>query len=348
MKSIREILEKTEGSVSDIHIAAGSPVMVRVNGALQAHGDGRVSDEELTELMEALLSEKQRERLEEKGELSAVVSMEGAGALRLSACLTDTGYALSLRKLFKEAPAVQDLRVPKAVEKLLFESSGILIVSGRAGSGKTTTTAALINELNQTAARTVISLEPLTEYRQESHRCLIQNRSGLTTAEELKEGIASALKEDADVIVLGEVTEPELLLCALDAAQAGALVIFSMNTPDTVSTLKRIMDFFSPELQPMIRERLSELLLGILSQFLIPASEGRGAVYELLIMDQAIRNLIRESRYTQITAIMQTDRRLGMITFDDFLFEMCLMKRVEKETAIAFSADPTAFSRRFV
>ncbi|MBQ7562440.1 MAG: Flp pilus assembly complex ATPase component TadA [Lachnospiraceae bacterium] len=347
MNNIKDLLTDLSEQVSDLHLSPGCPVMLRESGELRALGEERISAKETEELLQNVFSEEQRKQYEEEGELSVVTEFENSGRLRVSAYRTDAGTAISLRTFFKEVPSPEDLRVPGAVKKLLRETAGLFIVSGRAGSGRTTTTAALLSELNNNETRHIISLTEYTEYRLINGRSLLNSRPGKRDSEELKKELKRALKADADVIVLGELSEPELLLAVMDAAQAGALVIFSMDTPATVPTLKRMIDLFAPEVQPMIRERLSELLLGILSQTLIPTQDGgRGAAYECLIMDQAIRNLIRESRYMQISAIMQTDRRLGMITMDDFLFEMVLMKRITKETALKFCSDKSALSQR--
>ncbi|MCR4655862.1 MAG: PilT/PilU family type 4a pilus ATPase [Lachnospiraceae bacterium] len=336
----------SEGA-SDIHLSIGCPVSLRVDGRLKKSDEIIFGPEDMEGLLALFLTGEMALKLKERGELTVVYPVEGLGNFRISIYKKNGTLASAIRIFPEKAPLLYDLRAPESVKELLKEPSGLIIVGGRAGSGRSTTVAAMLNEINSTLERHVVGIEENIEFSFKNDRSVIDLRRLAEDTPSYREGIRAAIREDADIIMISELEDKETAEEAILAAESGNLVISSMRIPDSISAIKRILDFFEAGRQGNIKERLSGSLCGILCQSLVPLTEGgRAAAFEFLLLNQAVKNLLKEGRFGQITAIMQADHRLGMTTMDDSLFELYTAKRITAETAMFFSRDRDYLEQR--
>ncbi|HAG69672.1 MAG TPA: type IV pili twitching motility protein PilT [Lachnospiraceae bacterium] len=348
MQAFDEILRSAaESGASDIHLSPGNPVAMRVDGRLIKQEDRSFSAQDMEGMLALFMTGEMAQRLKSKGELNIVYELPEAGRFRISLYRKNGTLASAVRLLPARAPGLYEIGAPEAIKEVIREPSGILIINGRAGSGRSTTMASVINEINLTQQRHIVSIEENIEFAFTGERSVIDQRKLFDDTESYSAGILSAIREDADIIVLSELSDRESADQAMYAAETGKLVLACMCTPDAITAVKRILELYEPERQEHIKERLSGLLRAVLSQMLIPLNEGgRGAAFELLIMTQAVRNLLRDGKYGQITAIMQTDRRSGMSAMDDSIYEMLLMKRISEENALYFAKDKSYIRQR--
>ena len=348
MRDFNEILKKAaQAGASDIHLSVGASAVFRIEGKLKKQEDRIFEAADMEGLLALFLTAEMAVKLKNNGELNIIYPVQGTGRFRINLYKKNGALSAAIRVLKETPPSLDELRAPAAVKELLLEESGIVIVNGRAGSGRTTTSASLMNEINHTQARHLVSIEENIEYPFANVNAVIDQRKLHEDTESYRAGIRAAIREDADIIVLSELDARETMDEVFLAAESGKLIIASMGTPDTISAIKRILDFYEADRQKLIKERLAGLLSCILSQTLVPLADGgRGAAFELLILNQAVRNLLKDGKYSQIAAIMQSDHRLGMTTLDDSLYEMFVMKLIAREEALAAARDRAYLEQR--
>ena len=303
-------------SVSDIHLHAGQAVVIRDQGAIR-HLSESVSAEEIAELGMRHLNARQQTRLDTQGDVDTAFSLGGV-RLRANFYRFDTGSGCALRRLADQIPDPQDLRLPPAALDMIHETEGLILATGPTGSGKTTTLAALLGAINRQRACHILTLEDPIEYVHKSARSLVTQRQIGRDAPTFADGLRAALREDPDVILVGEMRDPETIQLALTAAETGHLILATLHTAGAANGINRIIDGFPAGQQGQIRTQLAQSLRLTLTQRLFPHTDGRGrvAAFEVMICNNAIRNLIREGKTHQIESILQTGREAGMQTLE--------------------------------
>lgn len=343
MPTLEEILQvASEAEASDIHITVGLPPKMRVFGRLITMDFPRMMPSDTLELCLEIMSPLQRERFEERGEYDMSVSMPELGRYRVNVFKQRGSVALSLRAVGTDIPAAESLGVPRSVIDLFNRKRGLVLVTGPTGSGKSTTLASIIDKINTYRDCHIITLEEPIEYLHPHKLSMVNQREiGLDT-HSFADALRAALREDPDVILVGEMRDFETISIAITAAETGHLVLSTLHTVDAASTVDRIIDVFPPHQQQQIRVQLANVLEAIISQQLIPTvdEDGRVAAFEIMHANHAVRNLIREGKAHQLTSVMQTNKKAGMVTMDDALIQLYLDRKITKDNAIKFAADP--------
>lgn len=312
-----------ELNASDIHLTVSRPPTFRVNGRLQSmEGAPALSPEDTFKLGEELLPhERLRQELQAKGQVDFSASLPGVGRVRVNIYTQRGSYAIAIRIIPMDVPDINLLGLPPAVLELPFKGNGLILVTGPTGSGKSTTLAAMIDLLNHNVSANVITLEDPIEYLHRHGTCIINQREVGADCADFAGGLRAALRQDPDVILVGEMRDLETISTAMTAAETGHLVMATLHAATAVQTIERVVDVFPPHQQEQIRVMLSNTLIGIVSQQLIPRTDGTGRVLacELLMANPAIRNLIRENKTHQIYSALQTGGAQGMVTMEKSL-----------------------------
>ena len=342
MVTIEELLKiGKENGASDVHITVGLPPEMRVNGELMGMDYPRLTPTDTEEIVGQLLNEKQKNIIKEYGEADFSFSIPSLGRYRVNAFKQRGSLAAAIRLVGTQIPRPEDLGLPKSVIELHNKKRGLILVTGPTGSGKSTTLASLINKINENRK------DPI-EYLHTHKQAMINQREvGLDTMS-YANALRAALREDPDVILVGEMRDLETISIAITAAETGHLVLSTLHTIGAASTIDRIIDVFPPHQQQQIRIQLSMVLEAVISQQLIPTTDKhhRVAAFEVMLMTVAIKNLIRESKTFQIDSMIQTSREKGMITMDDALYELCMMGHITSESALSFAQDPVALEKK--
>lgn len=342
MDKIEKILEHAvERNASDLHLGPGSPVMYRVDGALIPADDRILKPNEIWEIIEPVLEEKNKAILYEKGEVDFAFSMQGFSRLRVNVFRQRGTYAMALRILSFRIPAPSELGIPEAVVNLTERKNGLVLVTGATGSGKSTTLASLINVISENYPRNIITLEDPIEYLHPHKKALVSQREIGADTNSYADALRAALRQDPDVILVGEMRDLDTISIAITAAETGHLVFSTLHTNSAAATIDRIIDVFPPHQQQQIRVQLAGVLEGIVSQQLIPRQEtkGRVAAFEVMTANNAIRNLIREAKAHQIPSIIQTNKKAGMRMMDDAVFDLYMKSYISAESAVQFAHD---------
>ncbi len=345
--SVEEILLKAkQAGASDVHITVGVPPKMRVNGDLITMDYERMLPPDTHRVVEDIMNDVQLQRFEERGEYDMSFSIPNIGRYRVNAYKQRGSAAIALRLVGTEIPAPEALGVPPSVIDLSQRKRGLVLVTGPTGSGKSTTLAAIIDKINNTRDAHIITLEDPIEYLHSHKLSMVNQREiGLDT-QSYANALRAALREDPDVILVGEMRDFETISIAITAAETGHLVFSTLHTIGAASTVDRVIDVFPPHQQQQIRVQLSNVLEAVVSQQLIPTADGRGrvAAFEVMHANHAVRNLIREGKSHQLVSVMQTNRKLGMITMDEAIQQLYMEGRISREMAVQFSTDPDAMS----
>ena len=343
MPTLEEILRVAkDAEASDVHITVGLPPKMRVFGRLLTMDYPRMMPADTLELCLEIMSPMQRERFEERGEYDMSVSIPELGRYRVNVFKQRGSVALSLRVVGTEIPTSESLGVPASVADLYNRKRGLVLVTGPTGSGKSTTLASVIDKINLNRDCHIITLEEPIEYLHPHKMSMVNQREVGLDTHSFADALRAALREDPDVILVGEMRDFETISIAITAAETGHLVLSTLHTVDAASTVDRIIDVFPPHQQQQIRVQLANVLEAIVSQQLLPNvnEDGRVASFEVLHANHAVRNLIREGKTHQIQSIMQTNRKAGMITMDDALIQLYMNRQITKDSAIKFAQDP--------
>lgn len=337
----RIIAQAREARASDVHIAPGVPVRFRVDGAI-VDADDRVLEPSDCEELAKMAAGDEFKRVETIGEYDMAATFSGGVRCRLNLYRSSGNICLAIRLLAEKIPALDSLGLPPVMMDFPHYHKGIVIVTGETGSGKSTTLAAELNEVNHTRPGHIITLEDPIEYVYESDRCSIDQREIGRDTRSFSDGLRASLREDPDVILVGELRDLDTIEVALTAAETGHLVFGTLHTQSAADSIDRLVGVFPAERQTQIRMQLSMTLAAVVSQQLLVRREGRGRVVacEVMVVNPAIRSLIREGKTPQIQNTLATSASIGSITMDNTLVRMVRGKIISAETAIAAANDP--------
>ncbi len=340
-KFVKILEEAKRLNSSDIHLAPASPVMLRVDGELIPVEGMGFKPFEIDEMLSVMLEPEQLEILEENGELDFAYSVPGFSRIRLNVFRQRGTYAMALRILSFEVPDATAIGLPQSVIDFADKKRGLVLVTGATGSGKSTTLAALISKIAKTYAKTIITLEDPIEYLHKHGKGLVLQREIGYDSKSYSNALRAALREDPDVILVGEMRDLETINTAITAAETGHLVFSTLHTNSAAATIDRVIDVFPPYQQQQIRVQLASVLQGVVAQQLLPMDSGSGrkAAFEVMINNSAIANLIREGKAFQIPSTMQTSKKDGMITMDDAIYDLYMKGDISSETAVSYAHD---------
>ena len=348
MGKIEDILiDGNQRNASDIHLCPGSPVMFRIDGDLIPMSEEKIKPYEIEEMIKPMLTTEQLEVLEREGELDFAHSIAGFNRVRVNVFRQRGTYAMALRILSFEIPLPKDLGVPEAVVNLTSKKRGMVLVTGATGSGKSTTLASLIGVISKNYKKTIITLEDPIEYLHGHGKGMVLQREIGYDSMSYANAVRAGLRQDPDVILVGEMRDLETISIAITAAETGHLVFSTLHTNSAASAVDRMIDVFPPFQQQQIRVQLAGVLEGVVAQQLLPRQEGgRVAAYEVMLAVPAIRNLIREEKSFQIPSIIQTNKKMGMQTMDDAIYDLYMKSYITAETAISFAHDAAGMSQK--
>ncbi len=343
MSIIEDILtEAKEKGASDVHVTVGLPPKMRLNGKLVAMENfPKMLPPDTRAIADEIMSEKQKEKLEENGQHDMSFSIRGIGRYRLNVFKQRGSVALAFRVVASEIPSAEALGIPEGVKDIYQKKRGLVLVTGPTGSGKSTTLASIIDMINNNREAHVITLEDPIEFTYQHRMSIVNQREIGTDSNSYANALRAALREDPDVILVGEMRDLETISTAITAAETGHLVLSTVHTIGASNTVDRLIDVFPSHQQQQIRIQLASVLEAIVSQQLIPANDGvsRIAAFEVLHVNSAVRNLIREGKSHQLITVMQTNRKLGMISMDDAILELYRSQKISREMAIQFAQD---------
>jgi twitching motility protein PilT len=347
--SIVELLKLAhKNKASDVHITVGVPPIFRINGKLVHVGNEEpLMPEDADKLAFELLTDKQITLLKERGELDFSYAISGIGRFRVNVYSQRGSYAIAIRPIPLDIPSAKELGLPSVFEDLADKKRGLILVTGPTGSGKSTTLATMIDHINQTRKCHVLTLEDPIEYLHKHKSSIINQREIGYDTKSYNTALRAALRQDPDVILIGEMRDLETISTAVTAAETGHLVLATLHTIGAVSTVDRIIDVFPSEQQQQIRVQLGAVLQGVISQQLIKRSDGSGRVgaFEIMICNQAVKNLIREGKSHQLMSSIQTGRKSGMMSMDASLVDLYKKDIITVEEALAHSVDKDFMKR---
>jgi twitching motility protein PilT len=331
---------------TDLLLTAGSPPLIRIDGALRPVDGPSMTDSTVDELVTAVLGETLTARFREQKQVDFAFSWADKARLRGNAFLQRGTTALALRAIPFAIPSFEELGIPPVINEWARLPRGFVLVTGPTGSGKSTTLASIIDYINTYRSLHILTIEDPIEYLHAHKRCAVNQREVGTDTDSFADALRAALREDPDVVLVGEMRDPESISAALTIAETGHLVFASLHTNDTAQTLDRIVDVFPSEQQPQVRLQLAHTLVGIINQQLIPQiGRGRVAAFEVLVGTAAIRNLIREGKTRQIRNMVATGQRDGMQTLETCLNTLVSIGRVSYEEAILWTLFPDDVKR---
>lgn len=324
-----------DGGASDVLLAAGAPPMFRIDGELTPAPLEALTPPRLESLFRQILSPEQLERLQRHRDVDFSLSVPRLGRFRLNVHMQRQSYAAAIRYIPHDVPRLEQLGLPPAVADLCRLSHGLVLVTGQTGSGKTTTLAALIEHINQRESRHIITLEDPIEFQFAHGRSLVEQREIGSDCPTFASGLKHVLRQDPDVILVGELRELETIRTALQAAETGHLVFATLHSSSAAGAIDRIIEVFPADEQSQVRSHLAECLRAVVTQRLLPAADGRGraAALEILIVTRAIQTNIREGQTHLLPGLISTGRRLGMQTMSQAVRELALNGRITPETA---------------
>jgi twitching motility protein PilT len=340
--SIDELLERMVAQgASDLHVTTGSEPAIRVNGRLQRLDDvGRLSADDSQRLLYRILSTEQQKQLEIKRQIDLSYSIPGLARFRVNVYFQRQSLGAAFRLVPAELKTLDDLGLPQQLHDLAKKPRGLVLVTGPTGSGKSTTLAAIIDEINRNRHDHIMTIEDPIEFLHRHKNCIVNQREIGPDAISFAEALRGALRQDPDVILLGEMRDLETIATALTAAETGHLVLATLHTQSAPSTIDRVIDVFPPAQQEQVRMQLANTLQGIVTQTLLQTADraGRVACLEILFPDDAVRNLIRQGKVEQIYSVMQTSTQRGMQTMEHGLVELIRQRLVTVESALAVSS----------
>src|ERR687888_474274 len=342
--SIDELLEHmVERNASDLHVTTGAPPVIRVRGEVQRlEGYDPLSPEDTQQLLYRILSSEQQKQFELKRQLDFSHSIPGLARFRVNVYFQRESIGAAFRLIPAELKTLEELGIPSSLHQLAEMPRGIVLVTGPTGSGKSTTLAALIDEINRNRSEHILTIEPPLDSPHRHKRCIVNQREIGPDATSFAEALRAALRQDPDVILLGEMRDLETIATALTAAETGHLVFATLHTQSAPSTIDRIIDAFPAEQQGQVRVQVAATLQGVVTQNLVPPADGRGrtAAIEILMPDDAVRNIIRQSKIEQIYSVMQTSTSRGMQTMEQSLADLTLRHVITPEVAFSRTSKP--------
>lgn len=342
------IFKAKEYRASDLLISVGKPPMIRRDAKRISLDLPQVDESTITSMIKEIVFEPHTKLLDENGEVECVVEIPGVGRVRANIFRHTGQYTISCRLIPNQLPSVVELGLPEAVTNLTCKKRGMILVTGPSASGKSTTLAALVDDINANRQTHIVTLEKPIEYIYKNKLSIVNQREiGSDTADYIT-GLQAAIKEHPDVIVIDELKGPKTFEMALTAAESGHLVLAGLHTTGVTNTINYLIGLFSQEKQQQIQNRLAYILDAVISQQLIPLQDETGSVaaFEIMRSGNAIRNLIREGKIHQIDSLLQTGQKQGMQTMDDAVYELYLKRKIDAATALDYAIDPFIFEKK--
>lgn len=327
-----------EIGASDIHLTIGVPPIMRIHGDLKQYGKDALTPQDTEEMAKGIVTGDSWRKFEEKGELDFSYGIPGVSRFRVNIYRQRSCISLAIRVVPTTIPSLEDLGMPMVLKEIAAKQQGLVLVTGPTGSGKSTTLASMIDYMNQNMRRHIITLEDPIEYLHKHKHCIIDQREVGFDTQNFSNGLRACLRQDPDVILVGEMRDLETISTAITAAETGHLVLGTLHTTNAPSTIDRIIDVFPPSQQAQVRIQLAAVLAAVISQRLLPTADrsGRVTANEILINNAAIKNLIRNEKIHQIHSVMQTSKSGGMHTFEMSIKELLEEKIISRETAAPF------------
>ena len=343
---IHDLLQETfRCGASDLHLTVGLPPVLRINGSLVFMQQALLGAEDTANFLNNLMNEKQQAQFADAGEIDFAYTLPHVCRFRVNAFRQRRTVAMAIRTVPNEIPTLEKLGFTEVIKSLSRKPQGLVLVSGPTGSGKSTTLAAMINFINNERRVHIITLEDPIEYLHSHKLSIVNQREIHTDTKSFAAALRAALREDPDVILVGEMRDLETVSTAITAAETGHLVLATLHTGDAVETIDRMIDVFPAHQQQQIRVQLSLTLQGVIAQQLLlqKNKQGRVAALEVLIANHAVRNLIREGKTHQLTSVLQTGAKMGMQTMDMSLHELYRTGVISYEEALAHCVEQEAF-----
>ncbi len=328
---------------SDLHLGVGAPPVLRINGQLETpEGQAVIDNATMQAMFEEVAGEAQRKAFASEMETDFACQRQGLGRFRVNACRQGGSVALTFRPVRVECPALADLGLPAVCQDLARKPGGLVIVTGPVGSGKSTTLAAMTGYLNQTTRQKIVTIEDPVEFVHQDDKCVVWQREVGRDTRTFASALKYALRQNPDVILVGEMRDLETMAAALTAAETGHLVLTTLHTRGTVESIDRFIDVFPPHQQAQARAQLATTLEGVIYQLLLPRSDGAGRVpaTEVMLVTPAVRSLIREGKTHQMRNVIQTGSKDGMQTLNQSLVELVRHGTVTRDVALAHSLEP--------
>jgi len=342
--SLAELLKKMiEMGGSDLHITTNTPPRIRVDGKLRPLEMPPLTAADTKQLAYSVLTDAQKHRFEEHWELDFSFGIKGLARFRANVYMQRGAVGSVFRTIPWQIRSFEDLGLPSIIRQLCEKPRGLILVTGPTGSGKSTTLAAMLDKINSERPEHMLTIEDPIEYIHQHKACLVNQREVHSDTKSFADALRAALREDPDVVLIGEMRDLETIESALRIAETGHLTFATLHTNSAVSTINRIVDVFPPHQQPQIRAQLSMVLEGIMCQALLPHASGRGRVLalEIMVPNAAIRNLVREDKIHQIYSAMQTGQdKFGMQTFNQALATLHFQKKISVDVALSRSSNP--------
>jgi len=340
------LMHVVKQKASDLHLSAGEVPMIRVHGSMHRLNAPSLAPDEAKRLAYSVMNERQKTLFEQNLELDFSISLKGLARFRVNVFMHTRGVGTAFRMIPFELTPLRELGLPQTVADFARYRKGLVLVTGPTGSGKSTTLASIIDVINSTRSDHILTIEDPVEFYHRPKRSLVNQREIGTHSYSFSNALKSALREDPDVILIGELRDLETISLAMTAAETGHLVFATLHTRSAPDTIDRMIDVFPPTQQEQARAMLAESLRAVVSQVLLPRRDGRGRVcaYEILLNTFAVRNLMRENKTFQLNSLMQTSSNVGMISMEQCLRDLALKGKISREDAVDVSGNPQLFS----
>lgn len=340
------LMDTIDAGASDLHVTVDLPPMIRVDGQVKPLDYGPLQGDATREAVYSILSEDQRRRLENNWELDFGYGLPGIARFRVNVYFQKGSIGAAFRMIPHEVKSLEELGLPRSVEEMTGRPRGLILVTGPTGSGKSTTLASMIDKINAGRHEHIMSVEDPIEFIHQHKQCIVNQREVSQDTKSFAEALKHVLRQDPDVILVGEMRDLETISLAVTAAETGHLVFGTLHTQDAPQTIDRIIDVFPAHQQAQIRTQLANVLQGVITQTLVPRREGgRVVACEVLVPTPGIRNLIREGKNHQVYSAMQTGGKFGMQTMDSALTELVRSNVISYEEAIKRARDPEELNR---
>ncbi|MHC4081419.1 MAG: type IV pilus twitching motility protein PilT [Planctomycetota bacterium] len=346
---LEEILQTADKQdASDVHLISGHPPIMRVHTVMTPMDLPILTPKSVRDFLDQMVTENQVARFEEQRDLDFSYEVQGLGRYRVNAHYQRGAIGLAMRIIKAEVPPLEDLNLPEIISRLTYLPRGLVLVTGDTGSGKSTSLAAMIQAMNERYRKHIITLEDPVEYSFQSNKCLLEQRELGADMPSFSSGLKHALRQDPDIILVGEMRDLETTALAISAAETGHLVLSTLHTVNASQTVERIIDMYPSGQQNQIRSMLGNTLQAVISQTLFSRMDQPGMVpaVEVMLCTPAVRNIIREARTFEIPNVIDTNRQLGMISLDNAIAQLYFNNMISREDAIAQAAYPDKLERQ--